>query len=330
MKSSILHVYAAGLCLFLALTTPSTVWGHCAWVTQDVTFFFGIETDVPDPNHPITVDRFHTDLELSFRENGWSFVVSHDGSEYGAEGLDIPPQEALLYGNPNSRYLLPSIPPDFEFIGAQPNEPFWILPQNVITEALALGIAAEFVDAGALCTWNPNDPRGATTRDRWIQMQLLDVRGPADAHFAMWQADGFSPPVVFLSTYKEGITADDVYYISAGSHVHMNWGFTRSGVYEIDFRVGTVIRCDESLTADWAPLGNEFFNGDCVVDFQDFALLSTRWLQLPDWEDLEDWTFIDPADPVDVADLAALSDQWLDCGYPGCHEEVEEQVVSDQ
>ena len=58
--------------------------------------------------------------------------------------------------------------------------------------------------------------------------------------------------------------------------------------------------------------------GDCAVDFQDFALLGSRWLQRADWDDPNTQAFIDLNNLVDLPDLAALSDQWLACGYPGC------------
>lgn len=295
--------------------------GHCARVSTEVTFRFGIETLLPEePNGPVAVDLYHTDLELSFRPGGWEVVVSHDCPGCGAAGLHLLPEEALLVGNPNSTWLLSSIPPAFEFIGAQPGEPFWILPQNAGSGALPLGIAVEQADSGRLCLWNPGDSRGADTEDLWFELRLLDVRGPADANFAMWQADALRPPVVFASTHEDGITAEDVFYISDGSHVHMNWGFTKPGLYEVDFCVATVLRCDEQLAADWAPLGDGIFNGDCQVDTLDFAHLAAHWLQTPDVDDPNTWMFVDPNDPgypVTTDKLLMLADQWLECGYPG-------------
>lgn len=306
-----------------ALTLGQVAWaqGHCAKVSTDVTFFFGIETPGPDPNHPVSVDLWHTDLELSFRPLGWEVVVSFDGPGTGAEGMDILPEDALLMGNQAGQWVLPSIPSDFAFIGARPGEPFWILPQNAGTGALPLGIAVEQSDSPRLCTWNPEDPRGADSEDLWFALQLLEVRGPADANFAMWQADGLRPPVVYASTHEEGITADDVCYIADGSHAHMNWGFTQPGLYEIDFRVSTVLRCEEWLTADWAPLGDAYYNGDCKVDFLDFAHLAAHWMEIPAENDPNTWMFVDPndpADPVNSSDLQRLADQWGLCGYPDC------------
>ncbi len=316
------HVGISLLCLLMT-GLPVRAQGHCAKVSMDATLYFGIETDQPDPNHPITVDLYHTDFEVSFRRSGWEVVVSYDGPNAEATGLDIQPQDALLYGNVNSRWVLPSIPPDFTFIGANPGQPFWVLPQSAGTGALALGIAAERADTSRLCRWNPRDIRGADGPDLWFEVQLLAMRGPADANFAMWQTDGTHAPVVFMSTHDGGITADDVVYLSAGSHVHANWGFTQPGAYAVDFRVSTLLHCDDWLTADWAPAGDGIYYGDGRVDFQDFAWMAAHWRQTPLEHDPGTVMFVDPddpANPVGPDELTAVADQWLQCGYPGCGE----------
>ncbi len=320
MKSA--YAIRVGIVLLGLLAGHSTAWGqgHCAKIGTDVILYFGIETDWPDPNHPTTVDFYHTDFEVSFTTAGWDVLLSHDlpGT---AGGLDIPLADALLYAGAASQWMLNAIPSDFEFIGAQPGEPFWILPQNAGTGALPLGIATERADGGRLCSWNPQDHRGADNADRWFEVRLTGVRGPEEGDFALWQADGISPPVVFMSTQEGGVGDDDVFYISAGSHVHANWGFTQPGLYAVSFRVSTVVRCDEWLTADWAPPGEASFYGDGRVDFRDFAWMAAHWQSTPSIDDTETFVFVDPndpEDPVDIDELATLAEQWLLCGYPGC------------
>jgi surface-anchored protein len=312
-------------CLLMA-ALPAWAGGHCAKVSTDVTLYFGIETDLPDPNHPFTVDLYHTDVEVSFRTTGWAVVISHDLPGAGAKSLEIPTDEALLYANPKSRWVLPAIPPGYEFIGATPGEPLWILPQSAGTGALPLGIAAERADAGRLCRWNPEDARGADRPDLWFEVRLLDMRGPADANMALWQVDGVHPPVAFMSTHDGGITPEDVFHISANSHVHLNWGFTQPGLYAVDFRISTVLRCDEWLTADWAPPGDGTYYGDCRMDFLDFAWMAAHWLATPPADDPFSFNVVDPDDPAAVIGLdrlIELADRWLLCGYPGCGEELD-------
>jgi surface-anchored protein len=298
--------------------------GHCAKVSKDMTLYFGIETNLPDPNHPVSVDTYHADFDVSFRSGGWDVVISYEGPGSSATHQDLCPEEALLYGNAQSRWLLSSIPARFEFIGARPGQPFWILPQNAGSGALPLGLAAEEADTGRLCRWNPHDNRGATGDDLWFEVRLRGMRAPADAHFALWQADGVHPPVVFMSTHDWGLSEENVCYISAGSHVHLNWGFTQPGLYALDFRISTVLRCDEELTADWGPPGDGTYYGDGRVDFQDFARLAAHWRQTPPLDDPDTYVLFypeDPTHPVDLNELMALAEQWLQCGYPGCEDD---------
>lgn len=318
MKTRIL----VSICVLLC---TQSLWAQaqCAKVSKVVTFQFAVNTPIPALNleMPFNVDFFHTDLEVSFGTNGWQIGVSHDCPDCGKGGLNLLPEEALLIANPDTEWLLPSIPADFSFIGAQANEPFWILPQNVIGGGLALGVAAEFVDGGGLCEWNPKHAQ-VDVKDRWIQMQLIDVKGPENGEFSMWQTDGMSPPSVFLSTYNDGIGPEDIYFMSAGGHVHMNWGFTQAGLYAITFRVSTVVRRDPLLTADWAPVGDgDIYYGDGKVDFQDLQHIMKYWQQIPSLDDPNTHMFYnpdDPLDPINENDMELLSEQWGQCGYPGC------------
>jgi surface-anchored protein len=317
------HLSLFGIILLNLLATDTAAWaqGHCARVSKYVTLYFGIETNLPDPNHPITVDTYHTDFDVSFLPSGWDVVISYEGPSPSVTHQDLCPEDALLYGNANSRWLLSSIPAGFEFIGAQPGQPFWVLPQNAGSGALPLGLAAERADTGRLCRWNPHDSQGAANDDLWFEVHLLGMHAPAGAHFSLWQADGVHPPVVFMSTHDWGLSDKDVCYISAGSHVHLNWGFTQPGTYALDFRISTVLRCDDWLTADWAPPDDGTYYGDGRVDFQDFARMAAHWRQTPHPDDPDTYVFFQPKYPthaVGLDELMALAEQWLRCGYPGC------------
>ena len=297
--------------------------GHDAKVFKDVTLYFGVETKTPDPNHPNTVDLYHTDFEVSYQTTGWAPFIHFNAAGSGTEGLWIKPQDALLYANANSRWVLSPIPAGFEFIGAKPGQPFWILPQSATSGVLPLGFAAEHADTGRLRSWNPHNSTGAPTSDLWFEVRLLNMRGPADANFALWQADGIHPPVVFMSTKNWGPTgSQNVFYISAGGHVHLNWGFTKPGLYALDFRVSTVLHCDDGLLADWAPPGDgASYYGDGRIDLQDLTWLVAHWGQIPSPNDPNTFMFVDPSQPtapIGANEMNVLANQWLQCGYCGC------------
>ncbi|OHB59547.1 MAG: hypothetical protein A2167_04205 [Planctomycetes bacterium RBG_13_46_10] len=319
---------------FTVTSSPISAQDKCTLISSDITtFYFGVETPIPDVNHPITIDFFHTDLEVAFTQTGWDIAVASDDPDSPPGETTVEPAEALLYINSNARINLSFIPNGFEFIGAKPGETFWVLPQSEGSGALPLGLCAEEADISRLCDWDPNDYRGANTADRWFEVKAIAVIGPADANFSMWQADAIHPPVVFVSTAEGGINQDDVFYISAGSHSHLNWGFTKPGLYEIDFQISTVYKCDAALIADIAPIGNEFYRGNCIVDFDDFALIALHWLETGCGGQGEALDWINPAfggtdscegadldgnGEVGVGDLAILAEQLFHCGYPGC------------
>ena len=59
-----------------------------------------------------------------------------------------------------------------------------------------------------------------------------------------------APTRVYMSTYNEGTSQEDAYYITDTSHTHVNWGFSKPGYYEIDFEISTVYNCSETLYSD--------------------------------------------------------------------------------
>ncbi len=228
-------------CVLLQGTFPTTVTACSRRCSKIVTFYFGVETPVPNPDHPYLVDIFHTDLDVPFLGNVWHAYVSHDDVPGGSS---IPPDQALIYANEHAQTQLASIPPSYAFIGAEPNETFWILPQTPDPNILYLGFAAETMtpaDHARLCTWNPGDPgRGANVEAKWIQINLIGMRGPPEGEFSVWQQSVASPPLMMFSTFEGGITeAGDVYYILSGGHAHMNWAFTQPGIYEVDLQISS-------------------------------------------------------------------------------------------
>jgi hypothetical protein len=272
-----------------------------------VTVCFGVESPIPDPLNPETIDIWHTDLDLPFAACRWAPLVSHDAPSSPPGGTPFSLDEALIYVNTNARFILPSIPPGFEFIGAEANQPFWILPQTQDPDVLYLGIAAETMspaDIADLALWNPGDPRGgADVENKWIRVALLDVRGPAGGEVSSWQASG-GPPTVFMSTVEGGIDESDAFYLLAGGHNHLNWGFTQPGRYEVDLQLTSFIV---------PPRGDSNCNGTIdLFDHADFAECLAGPAAWPDpplpadaW-DCFNWFDFDRDEDVDLLDWAEM------------------------
>lgn len=256
--------------LFLGLPAYYAHAERCTLSSSEITtLYFGVEIDLPHPEHPHTIPMAHTDIEIPLRfGTGWDI---HINTDIPVANTRIETEDALFPLGTGHRYSFPgSVPHTFEFIGAGTGETFWYYNQSEVPTA---GVDSQDIttyENNELCLWDPNDSdHNATGLQKWLQVNLVEVRSPEGGQVSMWQESG-TDPIVFFSTYEDGITKDDVYYIKANMHAHNSWAFTKPGLYEVDIRVSTYHLCDESLIAD--------INNDCKVNLKDFAMLAEQWL----------------------------------------------------
>ncbi len=285
-----------------ALSQP--LWGECVRSQSDiVTIYFGVETEIPNPNHPQTVPVAHTDIEIPLLFSGWDIHLKNDTAGR------IETEQALFALDQTHRFSLASVPSYYDFLGVDNNETFWYYNKDFYPSP---GFDSEDMqgEVDLFCMWDPNDPnRHITTSGKWFQVNLIDVRGPEGAYVSMFQENG-SNPFVFFSTYVDGINDSDVYFIQAKLHSHASWVFTQPGLYEVDLQVSTWYQCDDMLTAD--------LNDDCFVNLNDYAILSHYWLQTDcgDPNSCPQLTSLTDPNEIDIEDLDEMSDQWLNCGSP--------------
>ena len=239
----------------LLIAAPWVARAQTWMVTSAVhTVRFGIEEDWPDS---VRLIGRHVDL-------GVYYCGGAGRMEWIAEAPPVasnyPIREAHAYASESNRETMTAaLTNEFGFIGAQPGETFWNFSQNFIEGELFLGIRGQG-DLNRLVAWNPMDPDNfANFSAKHILIELLDVRGPPDGYFALFQ---FGPPARFyISTYVDGIDANDRIYYASGGHDHFNWSFTKPGLYELDVRVSTLVT--------WAmetPFHLETFDLDGPVD----------------------------------------------------------------
>jgi surface-anchored protein len=260
-------LYAAtGLVVALGMADPAAATPRPPFfLTSDrVTFRFGMEADHPGTTR---IETGHTDARVTYRLGG-TFAPDVDGDDG-----TFPTTGATLYGNTGARVTLGTIPPQFAFIGATPNQPFWVLPQGQSPGVIYLGIAADNMTTGdrnELVDWNPGDPRGgANVARKWIEVRLIDLRGPSGGHFSLWQTGSGGQVTAYMSTFNGGVDPTDRVHVQAGGHAHFNWGFTQPGLYELDVQLRT-------FTDDDRIPGDADLNG--VIDFDDYARIDTGFL----------------------------------------------------
>lgn len=186
------------------------------------------------------IGRGHVDVGVNFNPspppNGtWNLQVIALESGQGYPPGIYEPNRALLFAGTNTRATQPA-GSQWAFIGAGAGQRIWLLPQTQQPNRLFLGFASEQTSPTSIREYTDPDPRiNDLGNAPWITISLRAVRGPAGAHFSLWQTDQFGTPIVWMSTFEGGITAVDKTFMIAGGHAHFNWGFTRPGLYEIEF-----------------------------------------------------------------------------------------------
>jgi surface-anchored protein len=194
----------------------------------------------------------HVDINLQRSGTAWSLGPRNSDAD-----IQYANDEAVLYAGSPSVLSRPS-GSEFDFIGVNAGQNFYMLPASQDPELLYLGFAAYGLD-NTVDRYNPaTESKGrATGSARYAKASLTEVRhtnpnGTAGSgHFSMWQSGSFGGSVVFMSSFNDGtanpigggldvtdgISADDAMWIVSGGHSHFNFGFTQPGRYEIDLKL---------------------------------------------------------------------------------------------
>ena len=162
-----------------------------------------------------------------------SYGAEVDGVEVGTfedreRGVDFEP-EALRVVVPQASLERPD-GPAWDFLGTAAGQPVWFVPEVQEDDRPWLGLSTESLTEK---DW----------ADGLVQFQLTGFSGPPGGHFALFQNDGDTNRVHFQTA--DGVDEVDVYRtlglsgpgFPAHIHAHANWGFTRPGIYRLEFRL---------------------------------------------------------------------------------------------
>ncbi len=201
------------------------------------------------PPGSTAVDNSHTDVLVNFSGGSGAINIrfGHANTTTGG-GTTLPSASAELVGNANTANTIDEVPPGFEFTGATPNSTLWSLEQGLTGGMIYLGINSAETDLSKLVAWNPGEPaKNAGYLNKFIQISLIAVRGPG--HFSFWQdGDSLDQPVVYMSSFVNGVDAQDRAFHAVGGHDHFNWSFTQAGSYEVDWQLSTFLVVPEPGT----------------------------------------------------------------------------------
>ena len=193
---------------------------------------------IPLGGHAYTVvTDEHVDLEV-----GYSGGVL--GGPIRTGNSVVPRDEVLLYDGPlGTTSAQRPAAATWNFLGVGAGQPIFFWPQSSIAGRIYAGFGSDggAIPPGTFASYLETDPRVNLTA-AWTKIALLDARyepapgesGPA--YFSLWQTGSGGAVSVWMSSFDGGITATDATWLIAGGHAHHNWGFTKRGYYQIDFR----------------------------------------------------------------------------------------------
>ena len=133
---------------------------------------------------------------------------------------EYAPSEVLLAATPEARTTVPS-DPSYAFLG-EAGSTVWVLPDTHVEGVLFAGWATEEIALGDFA-------------DDTLTITVHDAEGRGDV--ALYTVDDFGTPEVLFDS-DDGAGAWDV---AAASHGHMNWGFTKSGLYKLTVEAEAVL-----------------------------------------------------------------------------------------
>ncbi len=169
----------------------------------------------------------HIDIRVFYQpaSQSWQWVLATADEDADPSLAYFPARDALF---PEGERELRPGGTEWDFLGVDEGELLWIYPESSSAYAW-LG----FDDT----TSGLSDP---------VKFQLAHVEGPVGGHFSLFRTISATPEV-FMSTV-DGIDVDDVYAKPAGHH-HLNWAFTRKGVWAVDFKVSAHLIAGNQPTA---------------------------------------------------------------------------------
>ncbi len=164
----------------------------------------------------------HLHLHLNFANGLWGPFQVEDTTH----NVTYNPKDVLIFVDPAQKSTQPF---GWNFIGAGDGNPFWHMDSSSSSPFVSLSVATEHIAGGTFDVYQPNDPR-VTFAGEWITLALVKVEGPGEV--SSWQ-NGQPPNAWWMSSFDDGATLPSVFYTEPGGHTHLNWGFTKTGVYKI-------------------------------------------------------------------------------------------------
>ncbi|MFY1636458.1 choice-of-anchor M domain-containing protein [Solwaraspora sp. WMMB335] len=171
---------------------------------------------------PVVLHEGHVDvIEVEYEDGELELGVHDDTVEPPAHRAH---DDVIFVAKSAAKTTVPS-DPAFGFLGAA-GSPVWILPQIEDEDLLFAGLAAEELETGVFA-------------DDTVQLTVQQlISAPSSAEMAIYIEDLFGQPTV-LANSRDGLP--DVIDLSVGDHTHVNWAFSKAGVYLLKVKASATL-----------------------------------------------------------------------------------------
>ncbi|MDR3360893.1 MAG: choice-of-anchor M domain-containing protein, partial [Bifidobacteriaceae bacterium] len=166
------------------------------------------------------LDSGHVDLGPKFVDGQWTFLIHDDAARADAGAVSVwrRPDLTVLHILDQGQLTVPD-DPAYQFIGATPGEPVWVIPQTQNPDVVWLG-------------WNTQDPEVMAAIDRGVTLSLTGAQGPGIVTVYLQSGAFGAPEPLWDSRVGEAQPA----WVDVNTHTHANWVFTEPGVYLLRLR----------------------------------------------------------------------------------------------
>lgn len=245
----------AGLALSAMLVLGAVLSAGAAHAAEDPALDQQLNPDMDIVHGERVLDAGHVDMGPKFVDGQWRFLVHDDAAraDAGATSVWRYPDETVMHVLDSAQLTVPD-DPAYEFLGADPGSPVWVVPQTQNPDVVWLG-------------WNTQDPEVMRTIDRGMTLSLTGVQGPGTLTTYLQSGSFGEPQVLFDSRVPDPQPA----WVDVNTHTHANWVFTEPGVYlvrlqadadlidgstvtdsqVVRFAVGTATSPADALAASW-------------------------------------------------------------------------------
>jgi surface-anchored protein len=184
---------------------------------------------VPATATPLVVlSQGHIDAVDVHYEDGGLHLHVHD--ETVDPGVERDPADVVLRVLPGAQTSVPD-DPAYGFLGSA-GSPVWILPEAQDPELLWPGLSTEELESGVFAGDS-------------VTLTLRRVRGPGA--LSVFTTDALGAPDVLANS---GDGTPDCLTLAVGGHSHVNWGFTKAGVYRAVFQASATLADGTPVVSD--------------------------------------------------------------------------------